>query len=189
MFAITGSIGTGKSTISNIIKSLGYEIIDCDEIVHKLYQENDVILKIEKLFPNVIENKTINRKKLGQIIFNNSEEKKKLESLIHPLVRNKIKNKGRENRLIFVEVPLLYESKMEDMFVKVICVACDKDIQVKRIMARNNISKEETEKIIASQMPIEEKIRLADFVIYNNGDINKLIDETKKIINSIITNS
>ena len=78
---------------------------------------------------------------------------------------------------------------MEDMFAKVICVACDKDIQVKRIMARNNISKEETEKIIASQMPIEEKIRLADFVIYNNGDINKLIDETKKIINSIITNS
>lgn len=188
MIAITGSVGTGKSTVSNIIKSLGYEIIDCDEIVHKLYQENDVILKIEELFPDVIEKKAINRKKLAQIVFNGSEEKKRLESLIHPLVRNKIAIMGKGKDKLFVEVPLLYESKMEDMFAKVICVASDEFIQVKRIMARNKISEEEAKKIICNQMPIEEKIRLADFVIYNNGDINNLVKETKKIINNIFPN-
>ena len=117
MIAITGSIGTGKSTVSNIIKSMGFNVIDCDKIVHHLYEQRDIILQVKELFPNVVINNNINRKELGRIIFNDKLAKKKLEELIHPFVRKELEQV--KDKLVFVEVPLLFESKMEDIFIKI----------------------------------------------------------------------
>lgn len=183
MIAITGSIGTGKSTVSNIIKSMGFNVIDCDKIVHRLYEQRDIILQVKELFPNVVINNNINRKELGRIIFNDKLAKKKLEELIHPFVRKELEQV--KDKMVFVEVPLLFESKMEDIFDKVICVACDSRYQIRRIMERNAIDEESAKKIINNQMPLQEKMALSDYVIYNNEDINSLIQDTKDLVNKI----
>ena len=183
MIAITGSIGTGKSTVCNIIKSMGFEVVDCDKIVHRLYEELSIISQIEKLFPSAVFNNKINRKELGRIIFNDKKSKQDLEELIHPYVRKELEK--IQGKMVFVEVPLLFESKMEDIFNVVICVACDEKYQLQRVMERNNLDETSAMKIINSQMTMQSKIELSDYVIYNNENINNLIKDTKELINKI----
>ena len=183
MIAITGSIGTGKSTVCTIIKSMGYNVVDCDKLVHHLYLEKEIINQVKELFPDVVDNGFINRKKLGSIIFNNKAEKEKLENLIHPYVRKEL-NKIKDKKTI-VEIQLLFESHMEDLFDVIICVASDAEVQIDRIIKRNNISKESALKIINNQMDINKKIELSDFVIYNNLDMNQLIKDTKELMEKI----
>ena len=182
MIAITGSIGTGKSTVCTIIRSMGFKIIDCDKIVHQLYLEEEILNKVKELFPSVIIKNQINRKKLGHIIFSDKEAKNKLESLIHPYVRKELE---KLNDNVFVEVPLLYESHMEDIFDKVICVACDDIIQIKRVMERNKINAKDARNIINNQMDIKEKVKKADYTLYNNGDMNQLIKDTKDLVKKL----
>lgn len=183
MIAITGSIGTGKSTVCNIIKSMGFNVVDCDKIVHRLYEELEIILQVKELFPKAVIDNKINRKELGGIIFNDKKAKQDLENLIHPYVRKKLEKIQEE--MVFVEVPLLFESHMEDIFSKVICVACDEKYQLQRVMERNSLDEASAKKIINSQMPMQSKIELSDYVIYNNENINNLIKDTKDLINKI----
>lgn len=182
MIAITGSIGTGKSTVCTIIRSMGFKIIDCDKVVHQLYLEKDIINQVQSLFPTVVIKNQIDRKKLGQIIFNDKEAKQALEELIHPYVRSELE-KVDDNTI--VEVPLLFESKMEDIFDIVICVACDEKLQIKRVMERNKINATSAKNIINNQMSIKDKIEKSDYVIYNDGDMNQLIKDTKDLIKKI----
>lgn len=182
MIAITGSIGTGKSTVCKIIRSMGFKIVDCDNIVHHLYLEDYIINQVKEIFPSAIVKNQIDRKKLGNIIFNDLKAKKMLENLIHPYVRTELE---KLNDNIFVEVPLLYESNMEDLFDIVICVACDDILQIKRVMERNKINAKDARNIINNQIDIKEKIKLADYTIYNNGDMNQLIKDTKELIQRI----
>lgn len=183
MFAITGSIGTGKSTVCEIIKRKDYLVYDCDKIVHDLYMDQDIINKVKEMFPSAVINNLINRKVLGEIVFNNIFEKKKLENLIHPFVYEELKKIDGKN--VFVEVPLLFESHMEGLFDKIICVSCNKDLQIKRVMDRNNVDSITAIKIIKSQMDLENKEKLSDYVIYNNGDLDKLNKEVKKLLENI----
>lgn len=175
-YAITGSIGTGKTTIANIFKERGYNVYDADKMVHDLYKDENILKDVEKIFPDAFCDGVMDKKKIANIIFNDKNKKKELEDLIHPLVRKKIEE--IDNAII--EVPLLFESKMEDIFDKTILVYCSKDEQIKRIMKRNNISKDDAIKRINSQMDIEEKKKYADFVIINEGPndvINKQVDD------------
>lgn len=187
--AITGSIGMGKSTVCDLVRLKGYSVYDCDKIVHKLYQEPNVLLKVCNLFPSVYQDGIISRKILGDIVFNDPEKKQMLEDLIFPFVKEEIiniKNNSCDN-IIFFEVPLLYESNMADLFNYVIVVYCDEEKQIKRIINRNNISYNEAKKRISLQMDISEKIKLSDFTISNNdNNLNKLKEDIDNIINQII---
>ena len=178
-YAITGSIGTGKSTVANAFKKRGFKVLDADKMVHELYQDKAVLSKVEALFPEAFINHKMNKDVIANVIFSNQEKKKELENLIHPLVKEQILALDD----VVIEVPLLYESNMQSLFNKVIVVYCTKDEQLKRLMIRNNITLDEAKKRINSQMDIEEKKKLGDFVVDNSGDIkniNKQVDDIIK---------
>lgn len=175
IIGITGGIASGKSYVCDIIEKQGFKIIDSDKISHELSKIGYPLYNaIIKEFGNdyLLDNKELNRKKLGALIFNNENEKLRLNSISHPLIINEINkqiNKINDN-LIFVDVPLLYESKMENLFNEIICVYVDRKTQIKRLMNRDNISYDYALSKINSQMSLDEKAKLAHYVIDNSND-------------------
>lgn len=181
--AITGSIACGKSEAINYLKSLGLNIIETDKLVHLLYEDKKVINIIKNTFNDVITEGKVDRKKLAKIIFTDNNEKIKLENIIHPMIRNII---AKQTNTVFVEIPLLFESHMEDLFDVIICITVDTNTQIDRLMKRNNITKEDALVLINSQMKKEDKEKLSDYVIYNSEDICTLQSRIDEIIKKII---
>jgi len=182
---LTGSIATGKSSVANMLKELGVYIIDADEIAH------DALKKTEKPYKQILdvfgsnildEQGNIDRKKLGSIVLNDKQKLAVLESIIHPYVQQKRKEieesilQNDRNAVIIYDVPLLFEKHLENSFDKIIVVYVPKDIQIKRLMKRQNISYDEALNLINLQICIEEKKKKADFVIDNSYSL----ENTKK---------
>ncbi len=185
MIAITGSIGTGKTTVSNMIKALGFQVIDCDVLTHDMMKfDYEVINEIKTKFPSCFINNMMDRKTLGRIVFSDLEKKKELEHIIHPRIRKYLSN-IKDKIDVFVEVPLLFESGMEDLFEAIICVYTDYDTQVKRVMERNNISKEEAIVRIKSQMTLDEKIQKSHFIIDNTKPLPDVLHQVKQVISKL----
>ena len=190
--AITGNIAAGKTTVENLISNLGYKVINADDICHALLQNDQKVIKtIKKTFCNhniLDKNFQIDRQKLGETIFSNQILRKNLENIIHPLVKIQIQNffeKNKTEDLLFVSVPLLFESNMQNMFDKTILVCANEKTRLERIIKRNNYSKEHAIQRIKSQISQDEKIKLSDFIIDNNGNINNLQQTIKKILNKL----
>ena len=180
---LTGGIGTGKSSAAKIFKQLGYKVIDADVIAHKELENSKE--EIKKLFgEEYIKNGMVDRKKLGNIVFNNSMKKKELESLLHPKIRQKIKEEVQKlessKEKYIIDIPLFFESK-EYEADKIIVVYAPKEIQIKRVMERDRLSFEEALKRVESQIDIQRKRELADIVIDNTKDMQNLQKEVKKI--------
>lgn len=170
VIGITGSIGSGKSLVSNYLIKKGYKVLDADLISKEVFDKN--IKRIKKLFPNAFVGGKIDKKQIALEIFNSNILKEKLENIIHPEVLKIIKMEIKKNKdlLLFVDVPLLYETSYKKIFDKIIVVYVSKEKQIERLMKRDNIDKEYALKKIASQLSMEEKKRLADFVIDNNEE-------------------
>ncbi|RMA96030.1 dephospho-CoA kinase [Hydrogenothermus marinus] len=189
---LTGSIGTGKTTVSEIFEDFGAYVIDADKVVHKLLKRKDIKEKLSKVLGNNIfdKNGEIDKKKVADIIFKNPEKKKKIESIIHPEVRKEIKRfieeveRKDKNAVIIAEIPLLIESKLYKDYDKVIVVYSPKEIQLERLI-KKGFSKEEALARINSQMPIEEKLKYADIVIENTGSIEELKEKIKKVFEDL----
>lgn len=187
VIGITGGIASGKSVASNIIKKLGYPVIDADIISKKLSEKgNSCYNAIVDTFGEeyLLESKELDRKKLGKLIFNDSSKKELLNSITHPLILEEIERQIStfENGVIFLDIPLLYESKMEFLCDEVICVYVNKDLQIKRLMERDGIDREFAIAKINSQLDLEKKKLMADYFI--NSD-NTLIAEEYQIKNII----
>ena len=186
---ITGNIASGKSVVENIIETLGYKVIDADKICHNALNNNEeIIAKIKETFCgfNIVSDNKIDRKKLGEIVFNNIELKENLEKILHPFVKNEILKFFKENKeknLVFASAALLFEANMQDIFDKTILVTADNELRLKRLMQRNNFSKKEAISRLNAQNPQEEKIKLADFVIENNNSLDELKFNIEKILN------
>lgn len=189
LIGVTGSIASGKTSFCKILKELGYLVIDCDEIAH------DVIKKGRVAYYEVIyefgedilnKDKEIDRKKLGEIVFNDLTKLKKLEAIIHPKVLKEVK-KYKKETICFFEVPLLFEAHWEEHFDKVVVIATNFEIEVKRLMERNNISSSKAIDLIFTQIPIKEKIARSDYVVYNNGTNFELRKEAKDFIQKLIS--
>ncbi|HOI47419.1 MAG TPA: dephospho-CoA kinase [Bacilli bacterium] len=188
---ITGGIASGKSTIKDMLVRMNYHVIDSDKIASTLldvgtpqYQKIITYFGEGVLNPN----KTINRKILADIIFHDYGKKETLNRIIHPEVRKIIQIELDHferlgELLIFIDVPLLYEAKFEDMFHKVIMVYVDEKIQLKRLMERDNITEDYALAKIQSQMSMKEKKKRADYVIDNSFSII----ETKKQLMQVLT--
>jgi dephospho-CoA kinase len=177
---LTGSIGTGKSTVAQIFKQLGAYVIDADKIVHSLLKRDDVKKKIKDIFGDVFDdNGEVDKKKLASIVFSNPEKKKLLENILHPLVFQEIQNWLKEiekkdpEGVAVAEVPLMIETGSYKNYDKVIVVYAPENLQLKRLL-KKGMSEEEAIKRIKSQMPIDEKVKYADIVIYNTGSIEEL---------------
>ncbi len=184
---LTGGISTGKSTVCQILKENNFNIIDADEIAHKLLDEN--YENIEKLFgKQYVKNKKVLRKELGKIIFSSEENKLKLEALLHPLIKDEIYKKAKvlekEDKMYFIDNPLYFE-KMKYPASKVLLVYTPKERQVQRLMKRDDISEELALLKISNQLDIEEKKILADIIIDNSKDLEHLKKEVKKALGEL----
>ena len=199
VIGLTGGIGTGKSTVSQILRNKGFSVIDLDVISHKVIEFPSVVEKIVKNFgKEVLENnndgnRTVSREKLGKIIFSDREKRVTLNSIMHPeilrIMHKKIlecesKNE-KENKIIFVEIQLLFEVQWEKEFDYILLVAAKRDIQFRRVLERDKRSEKEAWDIINSQMSLDEKRGKSDFVIENDGnidDLNRKVDKFLKIL-------
>lgn len=194
---LTGNIACGKSLVEKFLETKGFPIIDADKIVHSLFENEKVKEQICLMFKdyNILNpDKSINRQKMGEIIFNNEALKQRLEELIHPIVKNKINTFFKQNsdefdkKLVFCSVPLLFEAHFEDLFDKIILVYSNKEVQLERLMKRNNFSKEEALLRINVQDSMEEKKKLSNFVVDNSFEISETEKQIEKIIEQLENN-
>lgn len=180
---LTGGIATGKSTVTGLIESRGYKVIDADRISHELTQlAQPGYVQILSHFGNDILDASlrIDRKKLGQIIFSSSDQKKVLESILHPLIQERVQELKEEYEahgasVLFYDVPLLFENDLVAQFDSVLMVWCQEDIQLERLMKRNNLTQQEAQARMRAQMPMTEKIKKATYCIDNSGSEFELI--------------
>jgi dephospho-CoA kinase len=187
IIGLTGGIASGKSTASSILKSFGAKIIDADILARKVVEKGQPALdRIVNTFGTKILNNQgeLNRSVLGEIVFNNQEKLKKLNQIIHPAVNilaislfEKERNNGMEK--IVYDCPLLIEENLLHLVDKVWLIYINEETQLKRLMERDNFTKEQAMKRINNQMPLKEKIIFADILIDNSGSINDLEKKLK----------
>lgn len=184
VIGITGSIACGKSFVSKTLNDMGYPVIDTDLISHNLTADNTKVNDdLSSYFPEAVSNGFLNRKKLGEIVFNDAKRRCKLNEILHPLIFKETKEAiDKNDGIIFVDVPLMFEAHFDVLCDKIICVYTEKSSQLDRLMKRDNISASEALKKIESQMPIEEKIKKSDFILKSEEDFT----DTKKNIMDIL---
>jgi len=190
IIGITGAIGSGKTTVSNIFEKYGFKVINADELYHKISKPKKLIYgKIIKEFGNKIVNpdKSINRDKLKKIVFSNDKKLKKLNSITHPMIIDEIKKliKKSKNKNMIIDAPLLLESDAKKLVNKIIVVKCDDKTRIKRLLKKGKLSQKEIERITKSQMPLKEKLKFADFVIDNSKDSRNMELQVKNIISKL----
>jgi len=191
--AITGTIGSGKSTVIEILKK-DFHVLSCDAISHQLMTENQKgYLKVLEVFPSCKNQQNqIDRKKLAAIVFENKEEKEKLEGILHPLILEEIQNQLQllqEEKVVFIEVPLLFEVQWESYFDYSVVVVTDEYYVYERLMNNRNMTVDEIRARIENQMSVTKKIEKADIVIYNNGTIEELRQQIDSFVSSLLRNS
>ncbi len=188
---LTGGIATGKSTVANIFREFGFKIIDADKIAHETLQKSQD--KVIELFGKeyVIDGE-VDRKALGRLIFANKEEKLKLENLLHPLIFSEIEKQSkeldREKKPYLVDIPLFFETNRYPI-KKSIVVYIPKELQLKRLMNRDGVTKDEALQRINSQLPIDKKKQLATYIIDNQNDLEALQQECAILKDKIISES
>lgn len=192
---LTGGIATGKSTVSNWLKTHGYAVIDADELARLVVAPGSEGLRqiVSHFGAEILDDDgNLDRRKLGALVFADREKLLDLENMIHPLVqaqvqsmRNRYEREGRE--FVFYDVPLLYEKKLQDQFDHIIVVHADEETQKARMRARDALSENEIESRLRNQLPMAEKIKVAHSVVDNNGsreDLERrLIELVKQLRN------
>ncbi|SPD76509.1 Dephospho-CoA kinase [uncultured Desulfobacterium sp.] len=182
LIGVTGGIACGKSTITDILVSLGAFLIDYDVIARQVVEPDLPAWKdIVDYFGCKILNpdRTIDRKALGRIVFQDSKKRKKLESFTHPRIHGQFIRQLKDNTarrpgaITLVSIPLMVEQDLQGMFDYVLVVYIPQEKQLERLIARDGIKEEDARRILDAQMPIDEKLGYADFVINNSGSLEE----------------
>ncbi|CBH21526.1 dephosphocoenzyme A kinase [Acetoanaerobium sticklandii] len=189
IIGITGSIGTGKSTVSNYLISKGYSVVDADKISKGAYNigSNGYKAILEVFGVEILNsNGEVDRKKIKKIVFDNSNMLQRLNMAIHPIIINEIEKEIEilleSQNVVFLDAPLLIETELHKKVDKIIVVVCDKNEQINRIIKRDKITADMAISIINSQMSIDEKLKFADYIVYNNSTIENLYSQVDEII-------
>ena len=189
IIGITGSIGCGKTFLASILQKAGYCVYNPDFWVRDLYKKADFLRVIEQNFPQVFNNGEFNKRKLRELVFNDNKQLKKLESLIHPFLNKKlkkiIKRQAPTEDFLFLDVALLLEMGWDKYCDYILVAYTDDQTQMHRVMERDHISAEDFKKIVAVQMPKDEKNTYADVVIETNLPENILKVQLLKFIEEI----
>ncbi|PFN79509.1 dephospho-CoA kinase [Bacillus sp. AFS076308] len=190
VIGLTGGIASGKSTVSNMLKEMSITVIDADVEARLAVMEgepayNQIIYEFGEGI--LLENGEIDRQKLGAIIFHQADKRKRLNEITHPEVRRRMLEqvetaKRNNEEVVVLDIPLLFESKLTAMVEKTLLVYVDSDIQLQRLVERNNLTIADAQARISSQMPLSEKIKLADAVINNNGTL----EDTKQQLLTVL---
>lgn len=190
--AITGNIAAGKTVVEKFLRDMNYPVIDTDKIVHLLFKNSqDLNIQIRESFAgyDIYTDDLIDRKKLAKVVFSDKKLLKRLEENTHPYIIDEVLKffeKNETENFCFVSVPLLYEVNWTYLFDKVIMVAASDEIRMQRLMYRRNLTEEEALKRMNAQIPQEEKIKFADFVIYNNTNYVDLSRQINHILFKLI---
>jgi len=190
---ITGLIASGKSTLSSYLKSQGYKIVDADAISRDITKKDRIgYAKIIEEFGRDIlsSNGEIDRAKLSNIVFNDENALKKLNDTLHPLIFQEIDRQldlYKDEKILFLDAPLLFEAKLDKKCDELILVVCDEDVQISRIQKRDNKDYDSAKKIIDSQIGKRFKIEKSDYIIDNNCEIERFYFKVDLIMR-ILTN-
>ena len=191
--AITGGIGSGKSAVANCLQELGYVVYSCDEIYKTIIVSPKYVEKVSETFPECIENGEINRKILASIVFQNERKLQQLNDIAHPLIMERLfslMNNTKES-LVFAEVPLLFESRTEKQFDKVIIVQRDIGLRMEGVAKRDGLTSSEIEKRMQAQFDYS-KLDATQFdnliILKNDGDLQKLKIEVCELIKCLKNN-
>jgi dephospho-CoA kinase len=189
---ITGGIATGKSTFVECLGELlpGATFFDADQATHALLNRQQLQKQIRREFGGQVFSTAgdLNRTKLRAIVFADATKKRALERILHPRIRRQWRTEAKEHRnsptFFFADIPLLYETGGESLCDRVVVVACSQKVQMARLRKRMSIKSADARQMINSQMPLEEKIRRADHVVWNNGDRASLMQQARFLVAS-----
>jgi dephospho-CoA kinase len=195
LIGLTGGIASGKSTVSAILRRLGAQVIDADALAREVVKPHQPAwTEIVSTFGNEIlqSDQTLDRKKLRKLVFDNLNARKQLEAITHPKIRRLAQEKIAESAatgapLVVYEAPLLFETGVHLWLRPVILVACDSAAQRRRLQQRDNLTPAEIEQHLGAQMSLEEKRKLADCVIDNNGTLEDLESKVKTLVQTILS--
>ncbi|TLG72489.1 dephospho-CoA kinase [Culicoidibacter larvae] len=186
VIGLTGGIASGKTTVANMLEEFGYYVLDSDKIAHQAMHDSKIKKQIDETFGDIAFDSKgeVDRKFLGSVVFKDPIQLAKLNSIIHPYVYHHLEHMiaSRHNAIVFVDVPLLFEAKFTTLTDKNIVVYAPKEIQIQRLMDRNDFTEEQALERIEAQMPIDEKRDLADFVVDNSG---RLMDTRKQLLHML----
>lgn len=193
VIGLTGSIGMGKTTTAKLFAAEGIPVLDSDAVVHDLYSAEAVPM-IEAAFPGTTISRTVDRLELGNILRENPANFRKLEAIVHPLVRERQEaflRKAREENQNFavLDIPLLFETGAETRVDKIVVVSCAPEIQRQRVLSRPGMTEEKFEMILARQMPDAEKRRRADFIIDSGNGVEAARDQVREILQRLSAGS
>lgn len=189
---ITGGISTGKSTFVDSLRELLPTAVffDADEAVHALLSRPEIQKEIRREFgAKVFSNAgDLNRGKLRAIVFADATKKRALERILHPRIRRQWRTKAKRHRsspkFFFADIPLLYETSGETLCDQVVVVACSQKVQLARLRKRMSVGSAEAKQMINSQLPLEEKIGRAEYVVWNNGNRSSLTEQARLLVAS-----
>lgn len=193
LVGLTGGIASGKSTVAKILERLGAAVINADALSREVVEPGKEAWReiIDAFGAGILQpDQTLDRQKLRTVIFNDRDGRKKLEAIIHPRVRALAEERIREHAvagysIIVYEVPLLFEGNLHEWLRPVILVACNVDTQRTRLQERDQLTQTEAQKHIDAQMSLEEKRRLADYVIENDGSLANLEQQVRTVLEKI----
>ncbi len=191
VIGLTGNIASGKTTITNYIEKKGIPVIDGDKVARDVVLPgSEGLIKIKEFFGEeyITEEGALDRKKLGNLVFNNPLRLEELNNILHPIIRNEfirkinVYKKDKGLKIVLLDAALLIESEMTDLTDSLWLVAADQDVQIKRIMARDNITEKAALAIINSQMPLSEKKKYAQEIIENNNGLEEVYKKVEKLL-------
>ncbi|WP_226667081.1 dephospho-CoA kinase [Metabacillus litoralis] len=195
VIGLTGGIASGKSTVSSMLREKRICVIDADHIARFVVEVGAPAYNqiVQEFGEGILkEDKTINREKLGEIIFSDNKQREKLNKIVHPAVRKEMltqveEEKRKQAHAVVLDIPLLFESKLTYMVDTILLVYVDRKTQIKRLMERNDYTEKEAEMRIKSQLPLDDKRKLADHIIDNNGTLEETTLQLNKLLNKVLS--
>jgi dephospho-CoA kinase len=184
--ALTGGIGSGKSVVSAHFESLGVPVIDADVLAHKMVAPGaPALLEIQKTFGAHLVNPQgqLNRAALREIVFHDPQQRRRLEAILHPPIRQAMESwlKEQTTPYALLVVPLLFETGQESIADRILVVDCDESLQYERVTGRDNVKRAQIQQILASQADRQTRLAGADDVIVNNGGLAELTEATERL--------
>ncbi len=187
IIGLTGGIATGKSSVSKILLSQDFPVIDADKLVHQIYAKGETISFIESMAPSCVKDKVIDFKALRTLFFSHREIQSQIEAFIYkelPHTFNKALQDLKKPSFIIYDVPLLFEKKLNKLLDASVTVYCDQKTQLQRLILRDGTTPELAQKVLDKQLPIDKKRELSDYVIDNTGDLTHLKSQVDTFISS-----
>lgn len=193
LIGLTGGVGSGKSTVADMLRELGAEVIDADEAAHAAYAPGSPGFDsvVREFGPGYVRDGHIDRVRLGELVFNDAEARRRLNAIVHPLVRDWMAKRTAEAAergavIVVHDVPLLFENGLETMYDEVILVYVPAAVQVKRLVSGRGVPEDRARAMIAAQMPMDEKRRLARLVVDNSSSREKTREQVKLLWDRVL---